>query len=322
LDNAVIDAVAQLEGAFSFLLLSNNALYIVRDRHKFRGLVIGHIKSSYVFASETVALDVIGATFVREVGAGEIIKIDLKSLELKTLVSASNDVTPLARCAFELVYLKSPASINTASGEEDIYNIRQRFGMKLVESFLNTYNAHHGHKQSVPLPDMVVSIPDSGNQAALGFARASKIPFEPCIIRNHYSSRTFLSPTQKHRKNGVQTKFHLSMHTLAGKRIVIVDDSLVRGTTLRWVIKLLRKQCSVKEIHVCIAAPPILHPCFYGVDMKSHDELIAAKKTEQEICDFIGADSLTYLPLESFKKILGQNHCLACFDGDYPVSIK
>ncbi|MBI2046483.1 MAG: amidophosphoribosyltransferase [Parcubacteria group bacterium] len=322
LDKALIDAVRQLEGAFSFLLLSKHALYAVRDQREFRGLVIGCTESSYVFASETVAIDAAGATFVREVAAGEIIKIGLVNLEAETIMLWGMDTPPLARCAFELVYLQSPASTRTNTRSEDIYSVRQRFGMKLAECFLDKYYNRIRQDLFVPLPDMVIPVPDSGNQAALGFANMSKIPFEPCLIRDHYSSRTFLSPKQKHREYGVRTKFHPSPHLLAGKRIIIVDDSLVRGTTLRWVVsELLKKQCFVKEVHVCIAAPPIRHPCFYGVDMKSYDELIAAQKKEAEICDFIGADSLTYLPVESFKKILGDSYCMACFNGDYPVQV-
>ena len=319
LDEALIDTAQQLEGAFSFILLSKDAIYAVRDPHEFRGLALGRTESSYVFASETVALDVIGAKFIREVAAGEIIKIDLNHLTLDTITPTHAANTTRAHCAFEAVYLKSPASMHTDSNNEEVYGIRQRFGFELGKYFIEKYYTEHSIFAS--LPNMVIPIPDSGNPAALGFSRASGIPFDPCIVRDHYSSRTFLSPQQKHRESGVRTKFHPTTCLLKDKRVVIVDDSLVRGTTLKWVVsKLFKGQCAVKEVHVCIASPPLLYPCFYGVDMKSYNELIAAQKTEKEICDFIGANSLTYIPIELFKKILGKNtYCFACFNGDYPV---
>lgn len=311
--DAIADACLMFPAAYSLLILSEDGLYAVRDQFGFWGLSIGSLPSGYVFSSETVALDKIGARFATEVPEGSIAQIAGEGIQSEvvqfTYFGSARERTPnrkKARCSFDIMYLSNPASRNTAS-EFSAYQIRERFGKGLAK-------AAFFHRA---LLDIVVPVPDSGNIAALGFSKALGIPLEFGLIRGHYTTRTFIDPEPEKRATGVRMKFDPVVDIIKGKRIALVDDSLVRSTTSKKLVSMLN-QCGAKEVHVFIASPPVMHPCPYGIDMKSKDELIASQKSTEEIRKEIGADSLTYLSLQVFADAFGGNdHCRACFDGAY-----
>ena len=302
-EDKLIDALSDCEGAFSMLFLSEDSLIGVRDPHGFRPLCIGKKGPSYVLASETCSLDLIDAEYVRDVEPGEsvIISADglasLKPFEKRTL----------SPCIFELIYFARPDSHIFGSS---VYSVRKKLGEKLAEE----------HPAEA---DMVISIPDSGNYAALGYAEKSGLPFEFGMVRNHYIGRTFIQPSQEMRKHGVKIKLNPIKDVLRGKSVIVVEDSIVRGTTTSGRIRAIR-EAGAREIHMRISCPPIHYPCFYGIDFPSRKELIANRLgSVEEVGRFIGVDSLKYLSLEGMLEAAGKRDlCTACFNGKYPTKVR
>ena len=302
----VVDAVFQIQGGYALVMLTQNSLIGVRDPYGIRPLVIGKLGSSYVLASETCALDIIGAKFVRDVENGEIVLIENNKLEsIKPF--PPKKVRP---CVFEYIYFARPDSI---LDNKTAYEHRKNIGAELA-------------KENDVEADIVVPVPDSGNAAALGFAQYLKMNYEHGLIRNHYVGRTFIEPSQKIRSLGVKLKLNANQTTIKDKKIILIDDSLVRGTTSHKIVKMLY-DAGAKEVHVKIACPEIRYPDFYGVDTPTKKELLAANKTNDEICDYIGAKSLKFLSLNWLYKAIGfdkRNDTYPqltdhYFTGDYPV---
>jgi len=301
--DALTDALRQIEGAYSFVIMTAEKMIGARDPHGFRPLSIGILDGAYVLTSETCALDLIGAEFVRDVEPGEIVRIDKDGL---------TSIKPFAKrkqyfCAFEYIYFARPDSMFNG---HNVAIIRKELGRQLAS------------EQGV-VADVVIPLPDSGTYAAQGYAEASGIPFEFGMIRNHYVGRTFIEPRQSIRHFGVKVKLNPVREMIKGKRVVIVDDSLVRGTTSRKIVKMLRK-LGAAEVHMRIAAPPSIHPCFYGIDTPTQKELIGSTHTIDEIRDFLTADSLGYISIEGLgKSVPGMKGklCLACFSGEYPIKM-
>jgi len=302
----VVDAIFQIQGGYALVMLTQNSLIGVRDPYGIRPLVIGKLSNSYVLASETCALDIIGAKFIREVENGEIVLI-----ENDELTSIKPFPTKKVRpCVFEYIYFARPDSI---IDNKTAYEHRKNIGVELAKE--NDIGA-----------DIVVPVPDSGNAAALGFAQYLKINYEHGLIRNHYVGRTFIEPSQKIRSLGVKLKLNANQTTIKNKKIILIDDSLVRGTTSHKIIKMLY-DAGAKEVHMKIACPEIRYPDFYGVDTPTKKELLAANKTNDEICEYIGAKSLKFLSLDGLYKAIGfdkRNETYPqltdhYFTGDYPV---
>ena len=306
-------SLEQLEGAFSLTVLSHKCLVAARDPHGFRPLVLGQMPSpdggkTWVVASETCAFDLIGAQFVREIGPGEIWWVD-ETGEHSILMSKK---AVRAACVFEHVYFARPDSIVFG---HSVYEVRKSAGRLLAEQ-----DAAEGFLKNI---DLVIPVPDSGVPAALGYSVQSGKPFELGIIRNHYIGRTFIQPHQAVRDFGVKIKLNPQSSVLNGKRVVVIDDSLVRGTTSKKILQLVR-QAGAKEVHLRIAAPPTVSPCYYGVDTPEKSQLIASSQSVESIASFVGADSLRYLSLEGLKKsVQGERggYCSACFDGKYPTDL-
>ncbi len=293
------DALLHLEGAFSLVMSVGTTLYAARDARGFRPLVLGRKDDGYAVASETCALDILGAEYVRDIEPGEVLKIRGRRVEQLRSLPPADRPQP---CIFELVYFARPDS---RLWGVSVDRARRAFGRRLA--------AEH------PVPaDCVVAVPDSANSAALGYAEESGIPFELGLLRNHYVGRTFIKPSQVDRDFGARMKYNPVREVLDGKRVVVVDDSLVRGTTSRSLVKFLR-QAGAAEVHFRIASPPVRHPCFYGIDMPSRDELIGARMEVDEIRDELGVDSLGYLSLEGMEGAVEEAgpFCNACFSGDY-----
>ena len=302
----VVDAIFQIQGGYALVMLTQNSLIGVRDPYGIRPLVIGKLSKSYVLASETCALDIIGAKFVREVENGEIVLI-----ENDELTSIKPFPTKKIRpCVFEYIYFARPDSI---IDNKTAYEHRKNIGVELAKE--NDIDA-----------DIVVPVPDSGNAAALGFAQHLNMNYEHGLIRNHYVGRTFIEPSQKIRSLGVKLKLNANKTTIKDKKIILIDDSLVRGTTSHKIIKMLY-DAGAKEVHMKIACPEIRYPDFYGVDTPTKKELLAANKTNDEICEYIGAKSLKFLSLDGLYKAIGfdkRNETYPqltdhYFTGDYPV---
>jgi len=302
----VIDAIFQIQGGYALVMLTQSTLIGVRDPHGIRPLIIGKIKDSYVLASETCALDIIGAKYVRDVENGEIVLIENNELKSFKPFPARN-VRP---CVFEYIYFARPDSLLDG---KSAYEHRKNLGIELAKE--NKIDA-----------DIIVPVPDSGNAAALGFAQHLGINFELGLIRNHYVGRTFIEPSQKIRSLGVKLKLNANKSTIENKSIILIDDSLVRGTTSHKIVRMLY-DAGAKEVHVKIACPEIKYPDFYGVDTPTKKELLAANKTNAEICEYIGAKSLDFLSLEGLYRAIGfekrddaypqlTDHY---FTGDYPV---
>ena len=302
----IIDALFQIQGGYALVMLTQKKLIGVRDPHGIRPLVIGKLGKSYVLASETCALDIIGAKFIRNVENGEIVLIEnekLKSIKPFPL----KKVRP---CVFEYIYFSRPDSI---IDNKTAYEHRKNIGKELAKE--NDIDA-----------DIVVPVPDSGNAAALGFAQHLKMNFEHGLIRNHYVGRTFIEPSQKIRSLGVKLKLNANQSTIKNKKIILIDDSLVRGTTSYKIVKMLYDS-GAKEVHVRIACPEIRYPDFYGVDTPTKKELLAANKTNDQICKYIGAKSLKFLSIDGLYKAIGfekRNDTYPqltdhYFTGDYPV---
>ena len=304
----ITDAIFQIQGGYALVMLAQNKLIGVRDPLGIRPLIIGKLKSSYVLASETCALDIIGAKFLREVENGEIVVIENDQLQsIKPFPDKKS-----RPCVFEYIYFSRPDSILNG---KTTYEFRKKFGEQLA----NEDNIK---------ADLVVPVPDSGNAAALGYSQITKINFDLGLIRNHYVGRTFIEPAQKIRSLGVKLKLNANKSSIKDKKIILIDDSLVRGTTSHKIVKMLY-DAGAKEIHVRIASPEIKFPDFYGVDMPTKDELLAANKTVDEIRDYIGADSLKFLSIDGLYKAMGyekRNDTYPqltdhYFTGDYPVEI-
>ncbi|MDD5039266.1 MAG: amidophosphoribosyltransferase [Dehalococcoidales bacterium] len=296
-------AMHRLQGAYSLTIIANDHLFVVRDPLGVRPLCLGSINGGWIVASESCALDHIGAKFIREVEPGEIISISENGVE-----SYREEVGKRALCIFEYIYFARPDSIING---RLLYSARQDMGAGLADE----------HPVDA---DLVMGVPDSATAAGVGYAHRSGIPLAEGLIKNRYVGRTFIEPDQRIRDLGVKLKFNPLPQVLHDKRIVLVDDSIVRGTTTPKVIRLLRK-AGAKEVHMRICAPPLRYPCFFGVDMATQRELIAAQKTISEIKDFIGADSLGYLSIDGLLKAVAlprDSFCLACFTGNYPIPVQ
>jgi amidophosphoribosyltransferase len=303
LSGALADALNQVEGAYSLLVLNRDELYAIRDPHGFRPLNLGRLGDAWVVASETCAFDLIEAEYVREVEPGEMLRISRSGLEYIRF----GEEKPHQYCIFEHVYFARPDSVVFS---RQVNESRERFGRMLARE----------HPADA---DLVVPVPDSGVPAAIGYALESGIPFRLGLIRNHYIGRTFIEPVQAIRDFGVRLKLNPVRLLLDGKRVVLVDDSIVRGTTSRKIVRMVR-EAGAREVHVRISCPPTVSPCHYGVDTPTREELIAAKNSLQEICRFLGADSLGYLSLENLRAAIGDDEgkfCTSCYTGNYPTEL-
>jgi amidophosphoribosyltransferase len=304
----VMDAVRQIEGAYSVVCLTGKKLIGLRDPLGVRPLVIGKLGDAFIFASETCALDIIGAEYVRDVEPGELVIVDQDGLKSSYPFEKKSQ----RFCIFEYVYFARPDSV--VDGKH-VYQVRKNIGRELA-------------KEGGVEADIVVPVPDSGVPSALGYAEESGLPFELGIIRNHYVGRTFIEPTDQVRHLGVKLKHNANEGVLKGKRVILVDDSIVRGTTSKKIVTMVR-DAGAKEVHMRIASPPTVHSCFYGVDTPSRDKLIAANHSVAEIADIIGVDSLEFLSIDGLYRAVdedGRNqqapqYCDACFSGDYPISV-
>ena len=299
---SAIEVLSIFEGAFSLVFMDETTLYAARDRHGIRPLVIGRLARGWVIASETAALDIVGASFVREVEPGEFITIDENGLRSKRWAA------PVPKgCLFEYVYLARP---DTSIAGREIHATRVAVGERLAI-------------EHPTVADMVIPVPESGTPAAVGYARQSGIPFGIGLVKNAYVGRTFIEPSQTIRELGIRLKLNPLRDIVAGKRLVVVDDSIVRGNTQRAIVRMLR-EAGAAEVHVRISSPPVKWPCFYGIDFATRAELIANGLEVAEICRSIGADSLGYVSLAGLiaaTTIAKDNLCRACFDGEYPIPL-
>ena len=301
---ALIHALRQIRGAYSLLVMNKNNIYAVRDPQGFRPLVLGRVGESYVVASETCAFDIIDAEYIREVLPGELIEISKAGIKSYFPFEAQKQ----SLCVFEYIYFSRPDSIIFGNS---VHDMRINLGAMLS-------------RQSPVEADIVVPIPDSSICAALGYARESGIPYEKGMIRSHYIGRTFIEPSQKIRDFGAKIKYNVVRSAVDGKRIIVVDDSIMRGTTMRKIIKMFRNG-GAREIHVRISAPPTMFPCFYGIDIPTRSELIASSHTIEEIRKYLRVESIEYLSVDTLLRALDRPHmsfCTACFDGRYPVEFE
>ncbi|MBM4031647.1 MAG: amidophosphoribosyltransferase [Planctomycetes bacterium] len=297
--------LAHLEGAFSLLMMTKTQLIVARDRHGFRPLSLGELRCSPVIASETCAFDLLGARYIRDIEPGEVLTINTRGLTSSRFVPP--DQVNKSHCIFEHVYFARPDS--RVFGDT-CHLVRQRLGARLAA-------------EQPAEADVVTAVPDSGIPAALGYARASGIPFDYGFIRNHYVGRTFIQPAEKSRGFGVRIKLNAIADVVAGKRVVVVDDSIVRGTTSRTRLGMLR-DAGAKEIHLRISSPPIRNPCYFGIDFPTSTELVAHQRTVEQIREFIGVDTLGYLSPEGLLSAVSgprEDYCSACFTGAYPCEI-
>ncbi|SVA47447.1 uncharacterized protein METZ01_LOCUS100301 [marine metagenome] len=297
------EALKQVSGAYSLVLMTKTELLAARDPHGFRPLCLGKLDGSYIVASETCVMDLIEAEFIREVEPGELILINDQGIQ--SFFPFNKVETKY--CVFEHIYFARPDSFMFG---EHVYMARKAMGRAMAQ-------------ESPADVDLIVPVPDSGVVSAMGFAEESGIPFEMGLIRNHYVGRTFIEPQSQIRHFGVKLKLNAVKKIIAGKRVAIIDDSIVRGTTSRKIVKMLR-DAGAKEVHLRISAPPILHPCFYGIDTPNKEELIAHTNNLEETRLYLAADSLAYLGLEKMMEVLEngkKKFCSACFDGNYPVPI-
>jgi amidophosphoribosyltransferase len=300
--NSLVDTIRKIEGAYSLVIMTEKELIGVRDPYGFRPLSIGRIGEAWVLASETCALDLIHAKFVRDVQPGEIVVINDQGL---SSVQAFSEQQRRAFCIFEYVYFARPDS---TIANRSVYKVRVEMGKELARE-----NPIHA--------DIVVPVPDSGNCAALGYSLESGIPFEMAFVRNHYVGRSFLQPSQLIRDFDVRVKLNLIQELVKGKRVIVVDDSIVRGTTCKARVNNL-KEAGAKEVHVLVSCPPHMHPCVYGIDFPDRSKLMAANYSLEEIRKYLSADSLHYLSQEGMVRATGlpaTSFCMACYDGNYPV---
>ncbi len=310
--NTVVDrligALRQVIGAYSLVAMTNDSMIGVRDPLGVRPLVLGEFDGAHIFASESCALDIIGARFVREVEAGEVVVITKEGLRsLKPFAPA-----PSRFCIFEFIYFARPDSLMEGAG---VYEVRKRIGAEL---------AH----ESYVAADIVVPVPDSGVPSAMGYAAEVKLPYEMGIIRNHYVGRTFIEPADNIRHLGVKLKHNANRSIIAGKRVVLVDDSIVRGTTSTKIVEMVRN-AGAAEVHMRISSPPTTHSCFYGVDTPERDQLLAANNDVEAMAEIIGVDSLAFISIDGLYRAMGETgrnnampqFCDACFSGDYPIAL-
>jgi amidophosphoribosyltransferase len=303
--DALLECLAQIEGAYCFLLMHEEKLYAVRDPHGFRPLVMGTKEGQVLIASETCALEMFQARNIREIAPGEMVTVEGTRI--------TSEMLPLpkpahrAHCLFELIYFARPDSTVFA---RSVHMARRKMGELLARG-------------DDAKADIVIAVPDSGNSAALGYSAASGIPLEQGLTRNHYMGRTFIQPTMAMRESGVRMKLHPIREAITGKRVIVVDDSLVRGTTARQIVKLLREG-GAAEVHVRLSSPPIRHPCFYGIDIPTPGELISNRLDPAGIAKEIDADSVRFLTLEELQECVSgpENFCHACFSGRYPVPVR
>jgi amidophosphoribosyltransferase len=301
IEDAVADVVPRLQGAYSTVVMTKHAIVAFRDPYGVRPLSLGMLDDRYVVASESCAFDIIGAKLLREVHPGEMVSLSERGLEVRQVVRSDRP----AFCVFEQIYFSRPDSRLDGSV---VQQVRGRMGEIL-------------HREAPVDADLVISVPDSGNPAANGFARASGIPQDDGLIKNRYVARTFIQPGQELRKHGLRLKFNPLPEIIEGQRVVVVDDSIVRGNTTRQIVRMLR-DAGALEVHLRISAPPIRHPCHYGVDMSTREEMIAHGRTIDEVAEELGADSLAYLSMEGVYEAVGsgpETHCDACFTGRYPL---
>jgi amidophosphoribosyltransferase len=299
---AIKTTMEKIEGAYSVVGMTRNKFFAFRDFNGIRPLVLGAIdENTFVCASESVALDAIGAQYVRDILPGEIVYTSENESGLKSFMAKENCINKI--CSFEYIYFARPDSILE---NINVHEIREKSGQKIWE-------------QAPVEADIVIGVPDSGVPAAIGFSKASGIPFRPVLIKNRYIGRSFIVPTQEMRERIVNLKLNPIKSEIKGKRVVIIDDSIVRGTTAKRLVKILR-ECGAKEIHFRSVSPPIIAPCFLGIDTPSKDELISANMSVEELKDYLGVDSLEFLSVENLITILGSpNHCFGCFTEIYPV---
>ena len=299
---AVAEAMKKLMGAYSLVIISPRKLIGARDPFGFKPLCIGKRDNAYILASETCALETIGAEFVRDVEPGEIVTITKKGIASNKELCFT-DHAKEARCIFEYIYFARPDSVFDGVS---VYHSRIQAGRFLA-------------MDSPVDADLVVGVPESGNAAALGYAMESGIPYGTAFVKNSYVGRTFIKPKQSSRESAVRSKVNVLKEAVAGKRVIMIDDSIVRGTTSALIVGMLR-DAGAKEVHVRISAPPFLHPCYFGTDIPSKDQLIAHNRTVEEIRDLLGADSLSYLEMDRLYEMAGGKPiCTACFSGDYPI---
>ena len=308
LTEKIIDATSQIEGAFSLVIIHEGKIIALRDPYGVRPLVLGKLGDAYVVASETCAFDIIGAKFERDIGHGEMILIDENGVKsLKPFPEK-----PSKFCIFEYVYFARPDS--SIEGK-NVYEMRKNIGIELAREIKID-------------ADVIVPIPDSGVPAAIGYAMESKIPFELGIIRNHYVGRTFIEPTDKIRHFGVKLKHNANLSVIKDKRVILIDDSIVRGTTSKKIVQMIR-DAGAKEVHMLIASPPTISPCFYGVDTPDKKDLIASSSSIEQIKNIIGADHLAYISIDGLYRAIAQTkrdnanpqYCDACFSDDYPIRL-
>lgn len=301
-EEAAARILPQVRGAYSLVFMDENTLYAARDPQGFRPLVLGRLAAGWVVASETAALDIVGAAFVREVQPGELLSLDERGVRSRVFAAAAPKV-----CLFEYVYLARP---DTTIGWRGLHATRVEIGRTLA-----------GEHPAVA--DLVIPVPESGTPAAIGYAEASGIPYGQGLVKNSYVGRTFIQPSQTIRQLGIRLKLNPLRDVIAGRRIVVVDDSIVRGNTQQAIVAMLR-EVGAREVHVRIASPPVKWPCFYGIDFATRDELVAGRHSVDEICAAIGADSLGYVSLDGLVAATLQRPgslCRACFDGQYPVPV-
>jgi amidophosphoribosyltransferase len=301
IEDAAAEVIPRLKGAFSTVAMVRDRVIAFRDPAGLRPLVLGQLGDRYCVASESCAFDIIGATYLRDILPGELVTLSDKGISTRQVVESTRE----AFCVFEYIYFARPDS---RMGGSVLQAARGRMGEIL-------------HREAPVDADLVIAVPDSGNAAARGYARAARLPQDDGIIKNRYVQRTFIQPGQELRKHGLRMKFNPLPEIVAGKRLVVVDDSIVRGNTTRQIVQMLR-DAGAAEVHLRISAPPIKHPCHYGIDMSSTDEMIAHNRTVAQVSEELGADSLAYISLEGiYEAVNGDRarHCDACFTGDYPL---
>lgn len=306
IEERVAEAVKQIKGAYGLLIMTDNKIIAVRDPYGFRPLVLGKMENGWCVSSESCAFDLVGAELVRDIKPGEMIVIDSDNAEPRSIMWADKLPEKTAHCIFEYVYFARNDSI---IDNQSVYDARIQMGRELAKENTEIH------------PDIVISVPDSGTAAAVGYAMEAGVPFMEGLTKNRYVGRTFIQPTQKQRSNAVRLKLNPVRSVVAGKSVVMVDDSIVRGTTSGKIVKLL-KEAGAREVHVCISSPPVTDSCYYGIDTSERKELIAARCTEEEICRYIGADSLHYISMDGMKRAINKidpdGLCCACFSADYP----
>lgn len=302
IETGIKNTMSLVKGAYALVLSTGDSLYGIRDPYGLRPLCIGKLNDGYVLASESCALEVLDAEFVRDVAPGEIVVINNEGL--RSIEPAS--VCQKHLCVFELIYFARPDSIIDG---DSVYDFRVNAGRLLA-------------RQRKIEADMVMPVPDSGVPSAIGYAKESGIPYGEGLVKNRYIGRTFIQPTQEMRENSVKIKLSPLRQNLAGKRVIMIDDSIVRGTTCKRIVEQVRK-AGAKEVHVCITSPPVQYSCYFGIDTPYREFLIGAQKTVDEICEYLGADSLTYLGEEELREACGNKsqYCKACFNGKYPMEV-